>query len=52
MTPEEARTIYHRARAEAMRNQAQYTPVEQNECDLEGWRAVIEAIYQEKGETY
>ncbi len=48
MTPEQARDIYHLARYTAMVRQADYVqPVNQEACDLAGWRAVIEAIQRE-----
>ena len=50
MTPEQAREIYHAARLKAMQRTANWSKaIVQNECDLEGWKAVIEALTQEPG---
>ena len=48
MTPETARDIYHIARIAAVVDAGNHSlPAIQDECDLAGWAAVIEAIQAE-----
>ena len=45
MTPEQVRDIYHEARLRAMQSANDYSqPVNQDQCDLIAWLAVIDAI--------
>ena len=50
MTAEEAREIYHAARTKAMHEATEYSdPIVQDYCDLQAWKAVVEAIQRGVG---
>jgi hypothetical protein len=53
LTPEEAESIFYQASSEEMlRHSNTYVkPVDQKECRLKGWLAVIEAIRNENSDS-